>query len=64
LFSVPDVTSFFYAVLPFGWSPDLDRAATALVVGGGFGLFVTSILALRALARATPPDAQLAPTAD
>jgi hypothetical protein len=51
-------------VLPFGWSPDLDRAATALVVGGGFGLFVTGILALRALARATPPDAQLASTAD
>jgi hypothetical protein len=64
LFSVPDMTSFFYAVLPFGWSPDLDRAGTALVVGGGFGLFVTGILALRALARATPPDAQLASTAD
>ncbi len=64
LFSVPDVTSFFYAVLPFGWSPDLDRAVTALVVGGGFGLFITGVLALRALARATPPDAQLASTAD
>jgi hypothetical protein len=64
LFSVPDVTCFFYAVLPFGWSPDLDRAVTALVVGGGFGLFVTGVLALRALARATPPDAQLASAAD
>lgn len=59
LFSASDVVSFFYAVLPFGWNPNLDRAATVLVFGGGFGLFLAGILALRALARAVPPDASL-----
>jgi hypothetical protein len=58
LFSASDVVGFFYAVLPFAWSPDLDRAATALVVGGGFGLFLAGVLALRALSRAVLPDAQ------
>jgi hypothetical protein len=56
LFSASDVVSFFYAVLPFGWNPNVDRASTALVVGGGFGLFLTGILALRALSRAVPPE--------
>jgi hypothetical protein len=58
LFSASDVVSFFYAVLPFGWNPNLDRATAALVVGGGFGLFLTGILALRASSRAVPPNAQ------
>jgi hypothetical protein len=53
LFSASDVVSFFYAVLPFGWNPNLDRASTALIVGGGFGLFVSGILALRALSRSS-----------
>jgi hypothetical protein len=57
LFSVTDVTNFFYAVLPFAWNPAIDRATTALVVGGGFGLFLTGILALRALSRAAPNPA-------
>ena len=56
LFSASDVASFFYAVLPFGWNPNLDRATIALTVGGGFGLFLTNILSLRALTRAVPPD--------
>jgi hypothetical protein len=64
LFSASDVVSFFYAVLPFGWNPNLDRATTALVVGGGFGLFLTGILALRAVSRAVPPAAQLRSTTD
>ena len=56
LFSASDVTSFGYAVLPFAWSGDLDRAATVLTVGVGFGLFVASILTLRTLSRAMPPS--------
>jgi hypothetical protein len=56
LFSASDVVSFFYAVLPFGWNPNLDRATAALIVGGGFGLFLTGILALRAVSRAVPPE--------
>jgi hypothetical protein len=64
LFSSSDVVSFFYAVLPFGWNPNLDRASTALIVGGGFGLFLAGILALRAFSRAVPPDAQLTSTGD
>jgi hypothetical protein len=55
LFTASDVVSFFYAVLPFGWNPDLDRATTVLTVGGGFGLFLTGILALRASAPIAPP---------
>jgi hypothetical protein len=62
LFGATDAVSFFYAVLPFGWNPDLDRVATALEVGGGFGLFLAGILAVRMLSRATPPDAQLRST--
>lgn len=56
LFSASDVGSFFYAVLPFGWNPNLDRACTALAVGGGFGLFVAGILALRAVSRGASPE--------
>jgi hypothetical protein len=64
LFSASDVISFFYAVLPFDWNPNLDRATTALIIGGGFGLFLSGILALRAVSRAVPPDAQLRLTTD
>jgi hypothetical protein len=56
LSTASDVVSFFYAVLPFGWNPNLDRVTTALTVGGGFGLFLTGILALRASAPIAPPD--------
>jgi hypothetical protein len=56
LFTASDVVSYFYAVLPFGWNPNLDRATTVLTVGGGFGLFLTGILALRAPATAVPAD--------
>ena len=59
-----DVVSFFYAVLPFGWNPNLDRATTALIIGGGFGLFLSGILALRAVSRAVPADVQPRSTTD
>lgn len=64
LFSASDVVSFFYAVLPFGWNPNLDRATTALIIGGGFGLFLSGILALRAVSRAVAPDVPLRSTTD
>lgn len=44
-----DVGSFGNAVLPFGWSADLDRVTTALTFGGGLGLFLTGFAVLRAL---------------
>ena len=54
LFTAPDVVSYFYAVLPFGWNPNLDRATTALTVGGGVGLFLTGILVTHALSPTAP----------
>lgn len=54
LFSASDVAGFGYAVLPFAWPADLDRAATVLAVGGGFGLFLAGLLTLRTLSRAMP----------
>ncbi|GAY13018.1 hypothetical protein [Pseudonocardia sp. N23] len=47
-----DVGSFSNPVLPFGWSPDLDRVTTALTFGGGLGLFLTGFAVLRALSPA------------
>jgi hypothetical protein len=40
---------FSNAVLPFGWSADLDRATTVLTFGAGIGLFLTGFTVLRAL---------------
>jgi hypothetical protein len=56
LFSASDVAGFGYAVLPFAWPASLDRAATMVTVGGGFGLFLAGILTLRTLSRAIPPS--------
>lgn len=51
-----DVGSFGNPVLPFGWSPDLDRVTTALTFGGGLGLFLTGFAVLRALTPAVEPE--------
>lgn len=59
LFTAFDAVGFSNAVLPFGWSPDLDRATTVLTFGGGLGLFVTGFLVLRQLDPTVPPDAQI-----
>lgn len=44
-----DVSAFGYAVLPFAWAPDLDRAATVLTVGAGAGLFLAGFGVVGAL---------------
>lgn len=57
MITAADTSSFGNAVLPFAWSPVLDRATTVLTVGAGAGLFVTGFAVLRDLtpARRTPP---------
>lgn len=52
-----DTISFASAVLPFGWSPDLDRATTVLTFGAGIGLFLTGFAVLRDLTP-VPPDGE------
>lgn len=47
---------FSFAVLPFGWSPDLARLTTVLTVGAGAGLFVTGLVALRTMTPAPVDD--------
>lgn len=57
LLTVFDTTAFHEPVLAFGWSFDLDRLTTVVTVGGGIGLFLVAITALRhadATAPATP----------
>lgn len=57
LLTVFDTTAFHEPVLAFGWSFDLDRLTTVITVGGGIGLFLVAITALRhadAAAPATP----------
>ena len=41
-------------MLPFAGPPDLDRAAVALTLGGGVGLFLAGFAALRALTPRRP----------
>ncbi|MFB9384096.1 hypothetical protein ACFFTK_13200 [Pseudonocardia petroleophila] len=45
---------FSNAVLPFGWSADLDRLTTVLTFGAGIGLFLTGLAVLRALTPVVP----------
>ncbi|MEJ3658238.1 hypothetical protein WEH80_35275 [Actinomycetes bacterium KLBMP 9759] len=45
-FSAFELAAFGNAVLPFGWSPDLDRAMIVVTFGGGLGLFVSGLRVL------------------
>lgn len=54
--SAGDSFGFAYAVLPFGWSPDLDRATIVLTFGAGIGLFLTGFVVLRRLTPPIPTD--------
>ena len=49
--------NFGYAVLPFIGPADLDRAAVALTLGGGAGLFLAGFAVLRELTPAEPSNA-------
>ena len=49
--------NFGSAVLPFAGPADLDRAAVALALGGGAGLFLAGFAALRELTPAEPATA-------
>ncbi|MDN5914337.1 MAG: hypothetical protein L0I76_04400 [Pseudonocardia sp.] len=51
-----DTASFTSSVLPYGWSPTLDRVSTVTTVGIGFGLFLTGFAVLRGM---TPDDLDL-----
>jgi hypothetical protein len=42
-----DVFSFHDAVIPFAWSPDLDRLLVVLTVGGGLGVVGAAWLIMR-----------------
>lgn len=54
-----DTASFADAVLPYGWDPAFDRAATTLTVGAGFGLFLMGFAVLRQLTPTELPDPSL-----
>jgi len=56
LVTVSDTDSFADAVLPYAWDPTLDRVATAVTVGVGFGLFLTGFAVLRAMTPDTVAD--------
>jgi hypothetical protein len=56
LVTVFDTGSFAEAVLPYGWDPTLDRVATTVTVGVGFGLFLTGFAVLRAMTPDTIHD--------
>ena len=51
-----DTGSFANAVLPYAWSPTLDRVSTAITVGIGAGLFLTGFAVLRAMTPATTDE--------
>lgn len=56
LLTVFDTTSFHRPVLAFAWSFDLDRITTVITVGGGLGLFLVAIAALRRAELPEPPE--------
>ena len=50
-----DVFSFHDAVIPFAWSPDLDRFLVVLTVGGGLGVVGAAWLIMRRSAPTPAP---------
>jgi hypothetical protein len=59
MITVFDTASFADAVLPYGWDPAFDRAATTLSVGAGSGLFLMGFAVLRQLTPTELPDPSL-----
>jgi hypothetical protein len=59
LVSAFNANNFGSPVLPFAGPPDLDRAAVALTVGGGVGLFLVGFTVLSALTTADTRSTQL-----
>lgn len=58
-----DAFTLVDAVVPFSWGADLDRALVALTLGGGLGVVVAGVAALRrGQLPATPADAATDPT--
>jgi hypothetical protein len=51
-----DVFSFHDAVIPFAWSPDLDRVLVVLTVGGGLGVVGAAWLLMRRSAPTRRPE--------
>ena len=56
LLTVFDTTAFHQPVLAFAWSFDLDRLTAVVTVGGGIGLFLVAITALRRADAAAPAE--------
>jgi hypothetical protein len=58
LLTLSDTLAFHRTVITFGGPFDLDRLATVLAFGGGLGLFLTAITALRAADTPTTPPTE------